>query len=146
MRRVFFSFEYKHDIWRANTVRHSWVAQGKQAAGFTDAADFESIEKQGANAIARWIDSQLENTSVTVVLVGQYTCASRWVKYEIDQSIDEGKGLLGIDISKIEDADKNTTTRCGEIPDGYSFYLWKKHDGYNNMGDWIEQAATAAGR
>lgn len=35
---------------------------------------------------------------------------------------------------------------CGHIPKGYSFYLWNKDDGYNNMGDWIEEAATAAGQ
>ena len=36
--------------------------------------------------------------------------------------------------------------RCGNIPDGYEFYLWNADDGYNNMGDWIEAAATAAGK
>ena len=39
-RRVFFSFKYK-DVSRAMVVRNSWVTQGKEAAGFVDAADFE---------------------------------------------------------------------------------------------------------
>jgi len=38
---------------------------------------FEYSDKQGDAAIARWIDQQLHGTSVTVVLVGAYTCASR---------------------------------------------------------------------
>lgn len=144
-RRAFFSFKYK-DVSRAMVVRNSWVAQGKQAAGFVDAADFEKLKKQGDATIQRWIDGQLNGTSVTVVLVGQQTCNSRWVKYEIEKSIAIGNGLLGIDVSKIKDLQGNTTDRCGQIPKGYPFYLWLKEDGYNNMGDWIEKAAKAAGR
>ena len=83
-RRTFFSFKYK-DVSRAMVVRNSWVAQGKESAGFADAADFEKLKKQGDAAIQRWIDNQLNGTSVTVVLVGQHTCSSRWVKYEIEK-------------------------------------------------------------
>jgi len=144
-RRVFFSFKYL-DVSRAMVVRNSWVTQGREAAGFVDAADFEKIKRQGDAAIKRWIDGQLQNTSVTVVLVGAKTCSSRWVKYEIDQSIARGNGLLGIDVSKIKDLAGNTSDRCGEIPKGYTFYLWNKDDGFNNMGQWIEKAAKAVGR
>jgi hypothetical protein len=127
-------------------ARNSWVVQGREAAGFVDAADFEKIKKQGDAAIKRWIDNQLTGTSVTVVLVGQLTCSSRWVKYEIEKSKELGHGLLGIDISKIPDWKKQTSDRCGQIPSGYSFYLWYKEDGYHNMGTWIETAAKAAGK
>jgi len=145
-RRVFFSFEYKEDVSTPMVVRNSWVAQGREASGFIDKADFEKLEQQGDDAIRNWIDKQLEGTSVTVVLVGAKTCSSRWVKYEIEKSIEDDKGLLGIDISKIKDLQGNTSDRCGEIPKGYNFYLWFKDDGYNKMGDWIEKAAKDAGR
>lgn len=144
-RRVFFSFKYK-DVSRAMVVRNSWVTQGKEAAGFIDSAEFEKVKRQGEQAIKSWIDKQLEGTSVTVVLVGKETCASRWVKYEIEQSIKRGNGLLGIDISKIKDLQGNISDRCGEIPKGYDFYLWKNDDGFNNLGQWIEKAAAAAGK
>ena len=144
-RKVFFSFKYK-DVSRAMVVRNSWVTQGKEAAGFIDAADFEKIKNQGDTAIENWIDKQLEGTTVTVVLVGEKTCSSRWVKYEIKKSIERDNGLLGIDVSKIKDLQGNTSERCGKIPNGYSFYLWNNDDGYNKMGDWIEKAAKAAGR
>jgi len=145
-RRAFFSFKYKSDVSRAMVVRNSWVTQGKEAAGFIDAVDFEKLKKQGDAAIQKWIDGQLNGTSVTVVLVGADTCSSRWVKYEINKSKVIGNGLLGIDVSKIKDLQQNTSERCGKIPKGYSFYLWNNDDGYNNMGDWIEAAAKAAGR
>src|SRR5260370_8473035 len=136
--RVVVRCKEKQDVWRAMVVRNSWVTQGKEAAGFIDAADFEKLKRQGDQAIKTWIDGQLKGTSVTVVLVGAATCSSRWVKYEIEKSEALGHGLLGIDISKIEDFNGDTTERCGKIPKGYDFYLWNKDDGYNNMGDWIE--------
>ncbi len=144
-RRTFFSFKYK-DVSRAMIVRNSWVTQGKEAAGFIDAADFEEVKRKGDTAIKNWIDSQLKGTSVTVVLVGEKTCNSRWVKYEIEKSIEIGSGLLGIDVSKIKDLQGNTSDRCGKIPNGYNFYLWNNDEGYKNMGDWIEKAAKDAGR
>lgn len=92
----------------------------------------------------------MKGTSVTVVLVGSDTCDSRWVKYEIEASeykrvsIREN-GLAGFDISKIKSFNGRTSERCDMIPRGYPFYLWNRHDGYNNMGEWIEEAAKAAG-
>jgi hypothetical protein len=144
-RKVFFSFKYE-DVGRAMVVRNSDTIRGDEKRGFIDAADFEAVERKGDAAIRRWIDSQLEGTSVTAVLVGAKTCDSRWVKYEIEASVARGNGLLGIDISKIEDFNKQTSTRCGEIPEGYPFYLWFKEDGYNNLSKWIEKAARDAGR
>jgi hypothetical protein len=144
-RKVFFSFKYE-DVGRAMVVRKSWVTKEKEAAGFVDKAEFEEVKKIGDQAIKNWIDKQLIGTSVTVVLVGEKTCSSRWVKYEIEQSIKRGNRLLGIDISKIKDFAGNISERCGEIPKGYPFYLWFKDDGYNKMGDWIEKAAKAAGK
>jgi len=144
-RKVFFSFKYE-DVSRAMVVRNSWVAQGKESAGFIDAADFEEVKKQGDQAIKNWIDNQLKGTSVTVVLVGEKTCSSKWVKYEIEKSIEIGNGLLGIDISKIKNLQGKTSERCGKISKDYNFYLWNNDNGYNNMGDWIEKAAKNAGR
>jgi hypothetical protein len=144
-RRVFFSFKYE-DVSRAMVVRNSWVVQGREAAGFVDAADFEKLKKEGDAAIKRWIDAQINGTSVTVVLVGRKTCGSRWVKYEIDKSKALGHGLLGIDISKIKDLQGNTSERCAEIPIGYPFYFWNNEKGYQNMGTWIEAAAKAVGK
>jgi len=144
-RRVFFSFKYR-DVSRAMIVRNSWVTQGREAAGFVDAAEFEQLKRTGDAAVKRWIDGQLIGTSVTVVLVGAATCRSRWVKYEIEASKERGNGLLGIDISKVKDFSGATSERCGEIPAGYDFYHWYNNDGYHNLGWWVEKAATEAGR
>lgn len=145
-RRVFFSFEYEHDVSRANVVRKSGMTKGIETAGYVDAAQFEKVKKKGDPAVRAWIDEQLKGTSVTVVLVGGYTCASKWVKYEIEASKERGNGLLGIDISKIEDFAGNRSERCGKLPAGYPFYLWNKDKGYDNLGVWVEKAARAAAK
>lgn len=95
-RRVFFSFHYQNDINRSVTVRNSWVTQGKEAAGFIDKADFEQIKRQGNNAVHRWIDKQLEGTSVTVVLIGEETLNRPFVQYEICKSLERGNALIGV--------------------------------------------------
>jgi len=145
-RRVFFSFEYEHDVSRANVVRKSGMTKGIEAAGYVDAADFEEVKKKGDRAIEEWIDGQLTGTSVTAVLVGADTCSSKWVQYEIVKSIERGNGLLGVDISQINDLQGKSTTCCGSIPKGYDFYRWFSDKGYENLGTWIEDAAKAAGK
>jgi len=144
-RKVFFSFKYE-DVSRAMIVRNSWVVQGKTSAGFIDSTDFEEVKKKGDKAIQTWIDNQLKGTSVTVVLVGEKTCNSKWVQYEIDASTERGNGIIAIDVSKINDLQGNQSKRCGwMIPKGFENYLWNTDDGYKNMGDWIEEAAKAVG-
>jgi hypothetical protein len=124
----------------------SGMTKGIEEAGFIDAAEFEKVKKKGDAAIKAWIDGQLKGTTVTVVLVGQDTCSSKWVQYEIEASKKRGDGLLGIDISKIKDMSGNRSERCGQIPTGYPFYLWFKNKGYENLGTWVEDAAKAPGK
>jgi hypothetical protein len=144
-RKVFFSFKYD-DVQRAMNVRNSNVITGAIKSGFIDKADFEEVERKGDNAIKGWIDKQLEGTTVTVVLVGANTNKSRWVKYEIDQSIARGNGVLTIDISKIKDMAGNTTECCALRVKGYNHYQWNNGNGRENLGKWVEDAATVAGK
>jgi len=101
-RRVFFSFHYERDIWRANVVRNSWVTQDREAAGFWDASLWEEAKKQGDEAIKRMINRGLENTSVTAVLIRSETASREWVQYEIKRSYERLNGLLGIFIDGIK--------------------------------------------
>src|SRR5947209_5199013 len=103
-RRVFFSFHYERDVWRASVVRNSWVTQDRQAAGFFDAGMWEEAKKKGDAAIRAMIDNALKNTSVTAVLIGNQTANREYVKYEIKQSIARGNGLFGVMINLIENS------------------------------------------
>lgn len=146
-RKVFFSFHYARDAWRVGQVRNSNVITNLDKSPFYDKAEWESIKRNGDQAVKDWIDSQLSGTSVTVVLIGAETASRKWVKYEINKSIELGKGLLGIDISKIKDRNGETDpTGANPLPAGYPVYLWNKNNGAENLGKWIEAAAIKAGR
>ncbi len=172
MRRVFFSFHYA-DVSRAMQVRNMW-AVNKRFTRFTDAAAFERVRQQGEQSIKTWIDRQMHGTSVTVVLIGTQTLNRQFVKYEIEQSIARGNGLLGIHINKLEDL--NNTIKAERVTSNLDRYnellrAW----GYNipvsqqyktksythspaatpnayynwirrNIGGWVERAAVNAGR
>jgi hypothetical protein len=104
-RRVFFSFQFARDIWRANQVRNSNAVAGPEVAGFFDHSEYEGAKKQGDEAIRRMILRHLQNTTVTVALNGTYTAYRPWVQYEIEQSIKRQDGLLGIYIHHLKDRD-----------------------------------------
>jgi MTH538 TIR-like domain (DUF1863) len=53
-RRVFFSFHYEVDVWRAGQVRNSWVTKDRESAGFWDASAWEEVKKKGDAAIEKW--------------------------------------------------------------------------------------------
>lgn len=150
-RRVYFSFHYEGDVWRANQVRNSWVTKpDREAAGFHDAAEFEAVRKQGDDAVKRWIDRNLEGTSVTVVVVGEETCYRKWVRYEVQKSIERGNGIVFVKAHNLRDQNGNTC-REGDLDFGcdtskYPVYDYVNDDGYENLGDWVDASALAAGR
>ena len=151
-RRVYFSFHYEADVWRANEVRNSWVSKpDRESAGYYDAAEFEEVKRQGDGAIERWIDRNLEGTTVTAILVGENTCERRWVNYEIRRSLDKGNGLVFIKIHNLRDRNGGTCREGAMDFDGldvrgYPVYDWVNDDGYNKLGDWVETCALAANR
>ena len=94
-RRIFYSFHYEPDSWRASQVRNIGTIEGNRPA--TD-NDWETVKRGGDNAIKRWIDEQTRGRSCTVVLVGQNTANRKWINYEIIESWKKGMGVVGIHI------------------------------------------------
>jgi hypothetical protein len=146
-RRVFFSFHYERDIWRASQVRNSWVTKGNgELAGFWDGASWEEVKRSGEDAVKRWIRKQLELTSVTVVLIGTETASRRYVQYEIEQSSEKGNGMMGVYIHQMKDRDGRTDYK-GSDPfpkmglKNVTTYDWVSDNGYDNLGKWIEDAS-----
>ena len=111
-RRVFFSFHYKLDNWRASQIRNIGVIEGNRPA--TD-NEWEKIKSNGEEAIKRWIDDQLHGKSCTVVLIGRETAGRKWINYEIERSWNDGKGVLGIYVNNLKNSSGYTTIK-GENP------------------------------
>ncbi len=112
-RRVFFSFYYQDVIdFRANVVRQHWVTKpNREAAGFFDASIWETAKRTGSVAVKRLINSGLDGTSVTCVLIGSQTYARPWVRYEILKSFKEGNSILAVHINSIRGSDQMTKTK-----------------------------------
>ena len=162
-RRVFFSFHYERDIFRASQVHNRGAFKGTfEDSGFIDHADWESLKRGGDSAIQRWIDAQLDGASVTAVLIGAETFGRPWVNYEIKKSFAEGKRLLGIYIDRLVDPRTQRADMRGRNPfedlyvtdsnprrylsSIFRTYDWVGDDGYNNLARWVETAARDAGR
>jgi hypothetical protein len=100
-RRVFYSFHYVPDAWRTSQVRNIGKIEGNKSASDND---WETVTKGGDTAIKKWIDGQLDGRSCTIVLIGAETASRKWIKYEIEKSWNDGKGVLGIYIHNLKDA------------------------------------------
>jgi hypothetical protein len=145
-RRVFFSFHYELDVWRAANVRNAGKVDATTAAGWTDASIWEEAKKKGRSQLERLIQSALKGTSVTAVLIGSETANRPWVAYEIQQSINRGNGLIGVRIHKIKSQHGERSTR-GPVPEllkesGYRIYDWDR----DCFGRQVEWAAIDVGK
>ena len=150
--KVFFSFHFKRDAWRAGQVRNFDLLADEDEYGVIDAVEWEKIEREGDAAIQRWINDQLKYTSVTVVLIGAENAEREWVNYEIRKSWERGNAIVGLRIHNIKNQ-KQETDVPGinpldqiQLVDGTKLsaicktYDWNSDDGRNNLGRWVDQA------
>jgi len=107
-RRVFYSFHYKPDNWRASQVRNMGVIEGNRPCSDND---WETITKGGDERIRNWIAEQMDGKSCVVVLIGANTAGRKWINYEIIKGWDDGKGVVGIHIHGLKDKDGNVSTK-----------------------------------
>jgi hypothetical protein len=108
-KRIYFAFHYQDVIdFRANVVRKHNLIGGAQKAGYFDASIWEEARRTSPLALKRLINSELENTTVTAVLIGSLTYARPWVRYEIFKSIERGNSVIGIHINSIVGKDQKT--------------------------------------
>lgn len=110
-RRVFFSFHFKNDFWRTQQVRNIGTIEGNSVVSKND---WEEVKKKGEDSIKKWIDSNLVGKSCLVVLIGEETAGRKWIKYEIEQAWNSGKGVVGIRIHNLEDQDGNQSKIGGD--------------------------------
>ncbi len=145
-KRVFFSFHYQDVIdFRANVVRQHWqMKPDRESAGFFDASLWESAKRTGPTALKRLINSGLDGTSATCVLIGSDTFVRPWVRYEILKSFRKGNSIVAVHINSIKGRDQRIKTP-GLNPlefvgvtysgSGDTGTLWEK-----TSGEWKEYA------
>ncbi len=107
-RRVFYSFHYDQDSWRAATVRQIGAIEGNEPA--TDNA-WEEVKGGGDWAIKKWITGQMEGRTCCIVLVGSDTANRKWINYEIAEAWNKGMGVVGICIHGLKDKDQYISSK-----------------------------------
>jgi hypothetical protein len=158
-RKVFFSFYYDVDKWRASQVRNMGTLEGNVPCSDND---WETVKKGGDKAIEKWIADQLVGRSCTVVLVGADTANRKWVIHEIQESWNAKKGVVGIRIHNLKDEQsnhgtygsnpfdkltlQNGTKLLSSLVKLYDPPGWASTDVYKyikgNMSSWVEEAVT----
>ena len=160
-RRVFFSFHYERDAWRAGQVRNAGTVEGNEPLSDND---WEKVKGEGEKAIKRWIEEQISHRSCTVVLIGAKTAERPWVLYEIERTWKLGKGLVGIHVHGLKDREENQDTKgsspfwqvrddandigaLANVVPVYDPSRWNSRDTYaeikENIADWVEEGIAA---
>ena len=111
-RKVFFSFHFDADSWRASKVRQMGALEGNEPVSGND---WETVKRGGDAAIESWIASQMKGRTCAVVLVGAQTASRPWVKYEIRKAWESGLGVVGVRIHGLTDRNLQTA-RPGANP------------------------------
>jgi len=130
-RRVFFSFHYKPDNWRASQVRNMGVIDGNRPC--TD-NDWETITKGGDEKIKKWIALQMDGKSCIVVLIGAKTAGRKWINHEIIKSWGDGKGVVGIYIHNLLNSNQE---QCSKGANPFA------NIGYGNTGRMLSSIVKA---
>lgn len=156
-RKVFTSFHYVPDNWRANQVRNMGKIEGNS---ILTSNKWEEVTKGGNSAIEKWIDDNMHGKSCVVVFVGERTAGRKWIKHEIKKAWEDGKALVGIHIHNLKDRDGNkaekgrnpfedfningrslsSIVKCYNPPFSTSANVYSHIE--DNIAGWIEEAIS----
>ena len=93
------------------------------------------------------IDDALNNTSVTVIFIGNKTANRKFINYEINKSIQRGNGVVGIQVAHLKsingDIDEHGATPKLLSDNGFKIYKYVDHE---KLAARIEEAAKNAGK
>lgn len=154
-RKVFTSFHYIPDNWRASQIRNMGKVEGNAVV---TANQWEEVTKGGDRAIEKWIDDNMSEKSCVIVFVGEKTAGRKWIKHEIEKAWKEKRGLVGIYVHNLKDSNGNQSNKgrnpfedinvngkslssivkCYDPPYTISTYVYNHIS--EKLEDWIEEA------
>jgi len=145
-RKVFFSFDYKN-VYKANQIKNLPGIEPSAAAGFENSALWDDQKVRGDLEVEAMIQTALEGTTVSVILISQGSTARKYINYEIYQSLARGNGLVAVQIHALPD-ETGKLDVPGDIPsqiadNGFKAY---KYTTQEDLSAWIEEAARIAGK
>ena len=141
MLRVYFSFDYERDIHRVNSIRQLPNILAGAAAGFQSNEVFEAAKRKGDPAVHGLVNDALNNTTVTVLCIGNMTAYRKYFNYELERSLECGNGLVGIRIHHLKD-ERGLTDEPGEVPTLLKIAGYKVYD-YTDQRDLAQHIREA---
>ncbi|MHA6846520.1 TIR domain-containing protein [Ralstonia syzygii] len=93
-RHIFISFDHE-DLTDVNLLRGQ-AKSDKVDLQFDDYSVKEPYDSTNADYIKRQIREKIDRCSVTVVYLTDKSASSKWVNWEIEESIKCGKGVIGV--------------------------------------------------
>lgn len=99
-RQVFYSFKYLEDVARVQRIRNIGAIEDNKPV---TPQKWEEVKRGGDAAIKKWIREQMQYKSCVIVLIGENTWLSDYVKYEIEYAWSIGKPMFGIYIHEMKD-------------------------------------------
>jgi hypothetical protein len=100
--RVYFAFDYTHDLYRVARIHKLPNIVSRAAGGFENATVWRRAKRRGRAEIQGLINDALIKTSVTVVCVGHMAAFRTYLDYEVKRSLEQGNGLVGLRINHLE--------------------------------------------
>jgi hypothetical protein len=93
-RHVFISFAFEDEN-EVNLLRGQ-AAKDSTELAFDDFSLKEAIKSNNEEYIKQKIRERIERVSVTAVYLTKDSAKSKWVDWEISESIKQGKGIIGV--------------------------------------------------
>jgi hypothetical protein len=103
MHRVYFSLDYRRDRHRVGQVHGVPEVISRSAGGFQTSSVWMEARRRGDASIQGLINDALVRTAVTVVCIGFNTVDRKYLGYELERSLEQGNGLVGIKINHLPD-------------------------------------------
>ncbi len=144
-RKVFYSFHFENDNWRAGQIRNIGTVDGDKPI---NGNKWEEVKSKSDSVIRTWIDDNLKDKSCLIVLIGEKTSERKWVNYEIRRAWELGKSVCGVYIHKLENvlgsqSQKGKNPLASYIPVFDSSFETSKYvydDIKNNIAELVEDA------
>lgn len=135
---VFLSFHYKSTEKYAKLISNIINQE-------TNMSVAEEFKKVSSKETRKWIDSKIENTQVTLLLLNENIICSKWIDYEINSSINNGNAFVLVDItngkfeySKIEKY-KIGTRSIADVYGVYKIHDCNNEEEFNQIVKWIKE-------
>lgn len=130
-KRIFISFVYDDDNKYFNLL-HAWSKNEDFDLEFYSESVRDAFDSEDADYIKRQIREKIKRASITLCLCSENTRKSRWINWEIRESIEHGNNLVAVktwgDVKYIPGAFKDQK------------YIWVNEFKYAKIKDAIDRS------